>query len=83
MPAAAFVSNCLQTIPIANLDATIICERPKLSPHKELMRMNIASALGVHEQYVNLKGKTHEQVDAVGRNEAIEVHCVVLLYQKV
>ena len=64
---------------IANLDATIICERPKLSPHKELMRRNIASALGIHEQYVNLKGKTHEQVDAVGRNEAIEVHCVVLL----
>jgi 2-C-methyl-D-erythritol 2,4-cyclodiphosphate synthase len=67
---------------IANLDATIICEQPKLSPHKDLMRLNIASALGIHEGLVNLKGKTHEQVDAVGRNEAIEVHCVVLLYQQ-
>ncbi|MFG0246318.1 MAG: 2-C-methyl-D-erythritol 2,4-cyclodiphosphate synthase [Phycisphaerales bacterium JB052] len=64
---------------IGNLDATIICERPKLSPHKDLMRANLAAGLGVSEDQVNIKGKTHEGVDAIGRNEAIEVHCVVLL----
>jgi len=64
---------------IGNLDATIICERPKLSPHKDLMRQNIAAGLDLLPDRVNLKGKTHEQVDAVGRNEAVEVHCVVLL----
>lgn len=64
---------------IGNLDATIICERPKLSPHKDLMRQNIAAGLNIPADRINLKGKTHEQVDAVGRNEAVEVHCVVLL----
>lgn len=64
---------------VGNLDATVICERPKLSPFKDLMRANIAAGLGVEVESVNLKGKTHEQVDAVGRNEAVEVHCVVLL----
>ena len=43
------------------------------------MRQNIAAGLDLHPDRVNLKGKTHEQVDAVGRNEAVEVHCVVLL----
>lgn len=64
---------------IGNLDATVICEAPKISPHKGLMRTNIAAGLDVPEDRVNVKGKTHERVDAVGRNEAIEVHCVVLL----
>ena len=64
---------------IGNLDATVICEAPKLSPHKHLMRTNIAAGLDVPVDRVNVKGKTHERVDAVGRNEAIEVHCVVLL----
>jgi len=72
---------------IGNLDATIVCERPKLSPYKDLMRANIAAGLElagleVGVDRVNLKGKTHEQVDAVGRNEAIEVHCVVLLIRE-
>lgn len=67
---------------IGNLDATIICERPKLSPHKELMKQTIASGLEIDLDQINLKGKTHEQVDAVGRNEAVEVHCVVLLFGK-
>lgn len=72
---------------IGNLDATIVCERPKLSPYKDLMRANIAAGLelaglDVGVDRVNLKGKTHEQVDAVGRNEAIEVHCVVLLVRE-
>jgi 2-C-methyl-D-erythritol 2,4-cyclodiphosphate synthase len=64
---------------ISNLDATIICERPKLSPHKDLMRGNLAAGLGVELDQINIKGKTHEGVDAIGRNEAVEVHCVVLV----
>jgi 2-C-methyl-D-erythritol 2,4-cyclodiphosphate synthase len=64
---------------LGNLDATIVCERPKLSPFKDLMRANLAAGLGVEVDQVNIKGKTHEGVDAIGRNEAIEVHCVALL----
>lgn len=64
---------------VVNVDATVILERPKLAPHKEAMRSNIARALGIEEDRVNIKGKTHEKVDAVGEGRAIEVHAVVLL----
>jgi len=64
---------------ILSLDATVILERPQLSPHKEQMRRNIAAVLGLDLARVNLKGKTHERVDAVGEGRAIEVHAVVLL----
>ncbi len=64
---------------VVNLDATVVMERPKISPHKQRMRDNLALLLGVHVDRVNVKGKTHEGVDAVGRGEAVEVHVVVLL----
>ncbi len=64
---------------VGNLDITVVCERPKLSPHKKQMIANIARLLGCDSSRVNLKGKTHEQVDAIGEGRAIEVHTVVLL----
>ena len=64
---------------IANLDCTVILERPKLSPVKDQMRANIARVLGLDLSQVNLKGKTHEKVDAVGEGRAVEVHVVALL----
>jgi 2-C-methyl-D-erythritol 2,4-cyclodiphosphate synthase len=64
---------------IGNIDATVILERPKLSPRKDEMRANIARLLGLPLDAVNLKGKTHEKVDAVGEGRAVEVHCVVLM----
>jgi 2-C-methyl-D-erythritol 2,4-cyclodiphosphate synthase len=64
---------------VSNLDATVILERPKLAPHKREIRRRVAAALGCPESRVNIKGKTHEKVDAVGEGRAIEVHCVVLL----
>lgn len=64
---------------IGNLDCTVILERPKLSPVKDQMRANIARVLGLDVSQVNIKGKTHEKVDAVGEGRAVEVHVVVLL----
>ncbi len=64
---------------VANLDATVVCERPKIGPHKQAIRASIADAIGVEIDRVNLKAKTHEQVDAVGEGLAIEAHCVVLV----
>jgi 2-C-methyl-D-erythritol 2,4-cyclodiphosphate synthase len=64
---------------VANLDATVILERPKLSPHKDALRANIARLLGLPLDRINVKGKTHEKVDAVGEGRAVEVHAVVLL----
>jgi len=65
---------------IGNLDVTVVCERPKIGPHRAALRGRIAEVLGVTVDRVNIKGKTHEKVDAVGEERAIEVHAVVLLY---
>jgi 2-C-methyl-D-erythritol 2,4-cyclodiphosphate synthase len=64
---------------IGNIDATVILERPKIGPRKSEMRATLAALLGISESQVNLKGKTHERVDAVGEGRAIEVHVAALL----
>lgn len=64
---------------VSNLDATVIMESVKIAPVKPAMRRRIAELLGVPESCVNVKGKTHERVDAVGEGRAVEVHAVVLL----
>lgn len=64
---------------IVNLDVTVVCERPRLSPRKAEMIANLARLLGLEPLQVNLKGKTHERVDAVGEGRAVEVHVVALL----
>ena len=64
---------------VANVDAVVIAERPKLAPHIAAMRANLAQAIGIDVSAVSVKGKTNEQVDALGRNEAIAVHAVALL----
>lgn len=64
---------------LANLDATVVLERPRLKDRKAEVRANLARILGVDEARVNIKGKSHEGVDAVGRREAVEAHAVVLV----
>jgi 2-C-methyl-D-erythritol 2,4-cyclodiphosphate synthase len=62
-----------------NLDVTVICESPKIGPHKQQMIANLARTLECNTSQINLKGKTHEKVDAVGEGRAVEVHAVALL----
>jgi 2-C-methyl-D-erythritol 2,4-cyclodiphosphate synthase len=66
---------------IVNLDAIVVCERPKLGPHFPAMRAAIAKALGITTAEINLKAKTNEGVDAVGRGEAVAAHAVATLSQ--
>jgi 2-C-methyl-D-erythritol 2,4-cyclodiphosphate synthase len=67
---------------IGNIDVTIVCQRPKLSPHKRAMRENLVRLLGCRGDGVNLKGKTHEEVDAIGEGRAIGCHVVALLQRR-
>ncbi|KAL4186813.1 hypothetical protein AMTRI_Chr09g35950 [Amborella trichopoda] len=67
---------------LGNLDATLILQRPKLSPHKESIRANLCELLGADPSVVNLKAKTHEKVDSLGENRSIAAHTVVLLIKK-
>lgn len=67
---------------LGNLDATLILQRPKLSPHKEAIRAKLCSLLQADPSVVNLKAKTHEKVDSLGENRSIAAHTVVLLMRK-
>ncbi len=64
---------------VSNLDATLILERPKIAPLKEAVRDRLAALLLAPRERINIKGKTHERVDAVGEGRAIEAHAVVVL----
>jgi len=67
---------------IANIDLTIITQRPKLSPATGRMREKIALALGIEPGQVSVKGKTTEGMGFCGRGEGLECHASVLLEQK-
>ena len=64
---------------IANVDATVVCERPKIRPVADLMRRRLADAMGVGFGRVSVKGKTNEKMDDVGAGLGIEAHAVCLL----
>ena len=64
---------------IANVDATVVCERPKIRPVADLMRRRLADAMGVGFGRVSVKGKTNERMDDVGAGLGIEAHAVCLL----
>lgn len=64
---------------VGNVDATVICERPKLRPYIQEIRAKLAETLRVSSTAVSVKGKTNEGMDATGAGEGIAVHCVALL----
>ena len=64
---------------IANLDCVVSAERPKILPHVQAIRQRIADVLDVEVERIGLKAKTGEGVGPVGREEAIDARCVVLL----
>jgi 2-C-methyl-D-erythritol 2,4-cyclodiphosphate synthase len=65
-----------QSLQIIHIDAVVITERPKLGPHFPAMRESLAKSLGIKVEQINLKAKTNEGVDAIGRGEAIAAHVV-------
>jgi 2-C-methyl-D-erythritol 2,4-cyclodiphosphate synthase len=64
---------------VHNVDATVMAERPKLRPYVQSIRESLASALQVDVDQVNIKAKTNEGLESVGRGEAIVAQAVALL----
>lgn len=62
-----------------NCDVTVVCERPRLAPHVEAMRRNIAADLGIDAGAVSVKATTTERLGFCGRGEGIAALAVVLL----
>ena len=67
---------------LANLDATVIAQAPKLAPHIPAMCERIAEVLGVSATQVNVKAKTAEKLGPVGEGLAMEARAVVLLFAR-
>lgn len=64
---------------LLNVDCTVIAERPKLVTHIGAMRERLAALLGLEIDAVSVKAKTHEGLDALGREEGIAAQAVVLI----
>lgn len=64
---------------IGNIDATIIAQRPKMSPYREQMRENIAKALGISINQIGIKATTEEGLGFTGAGEGISSQAIALL----
>ncbi|MFC3174319.1 bifunctional 2-C-methyl-D-erythritol 4-phosphate cytidylyltransferase/2-C-methyl-D-erythritol 2,4-cyclodiphosphate synthase [Novosphingobium bradum] len=75
--AAALV--CQAGYAIGNVDLTIICEAPKIGPHREAMRRQLAGLMGVDMSVVSVKATTTEGLGSTGRREGIAAQAVALV----
>ena len=64
---------------VGNVDATVICERPKVGPHAQAMREAIAQELGIDVEAVSVKATTTETLGFTGRGDGIAAMAVCLL----
>ena len=64
---------------VSNVDAVVVCERPKIRDHRAAMRENLADALGIEPARVGVRGTTSEKLGFAGRGEGIAAQAVCLL----
>jgi 2-C-methyl-D-erythritol 4-phosphate cytidylyltransferase / 2-C-methyl-D-erythritol 2,4-cyclodiphosphate synthase len=64
---------------VAQVDCSVLAERPKLGPHKKEIAASLRAVLGISEDRVSIKARTNEGLDAIGRGEAIAAHVVAVL----
>lgn len=67
---------------VGNIDSTIICQAPKLAPHIDMMRKNIAEAIRCDISQVSVKATTEEKLGFTGAKEGISAHAVCVLLRK-
>jgi 2-C-methyl-D-erythritol 2,4-cyclodiphosphate synthase len=64
---------------VGNVDLVVIAQQPKIVPYIDAIRANLARAMRIVPEQVNVKGKTNEGVDSMGQGSSIAVHAVALL----
>jgi 2-C-methyl-D-erythritol 4-phosphate cytidylyltransferase/2-C-methyl-D-erythritol 2,4-cyclodiphosphate synthase len=67
---------------VGNVDVTLICEEPRIAPHREAMRRKLAALLGVDLLQVSVKATTTERLGFAGRGEGIAAHAVATLVSR-
>jgi 2-C-methyl-D-erythritol 2,4-cyclodiphosphate synthase len=63
----------------ANVDAVVVCEEPRIAPHRAAMRRRLAAALGIEVEAVGIRGTTTEGMGFTGRREGIAAQAVALV----
>ena len=66
---------------IANIDATVVAEAPKLGPYVPEMRKKIAATVGISDSQVSIKATTNERLGPIGRGEGISAMAVAMVEQ--
>jgi 2-C-methyl-D-erythritol 4-phosphate cytidylyltransferase/2-C-methyl-D-erythritol 2,4-cyclodiphosphate synthase len=61
---------------VVHLDVTVICEAPKIAPHRDSMRRRVAEILGIDPARVSVKATTTEGLGALGRGEGIAAQAI-------
>lgn len=64
---------------VSNVDAVVVCERPKIRDHRAAMRQNLSEALGIETGQVGVRGTTTERLGFTGREEGVAAQAVCLL----
>ena len=67
---------------VANIDSTILAQAPKMAPHIDQMRKNVADAIGIDVSRVSVKATTEEKLGFTGEKKGISAHAVCLLTRK-
>ena len=67
---------------VANIDSTILAQAPKMAPHIDQMRKNVADAIGIDVSCVSVKATTEEKLGFTGEKKGIAAHAVCLLTRK-
>ncbi len=65
---------------VRSIDITVVAEKPRLTSHRQDIRLELANMLGLHESRVNVKATTTEGMGFTGRGEGIEAYCVANVY---
>ncbi len=73
------ISSLLEGRRILNIDATVVCQEPRLAPHIGEMRDNLSRALGVDRDTISIKATTTERLGFTGRREGIACLAAVLV----
>lgn len=84
MDSAFFVARAMELVRargyrVANLDSTVIAERPRLSPFLDAMAARVAELLGAERECVSVKAKTAEGIGSIGAGESVAAVATVLL----
>ena len=64
---------------LANMDATVFAQAPRISPYKDRMAVRMADSMSVNKRMINIKATTAEGLGAIGHGDGIAAMCVVLL----